>query len=160
MKPALGLVAALVLCGPRPARAADALTARPSLKGVTAFRVVVEQLGPKAEKTAGLRREDLQAQVESRLAHAGVAVSGNAPALLYLNVAIVCDGITCAYNVALEVQQKVRLEQRPEGGTLLASTWSTGTTGITGRRAQGIRERVREQVDQFLEAYRTVNPET
>ena len=134
------------------------MTARPSLTGITAFRVVVEQLGPKVKTTAGLRREDLQAHVESRLAHAGVAVSGDAAALLYLNVAVACNGITCAYNVALEVQQKVRLEQRPEAGTLLAATWSTGTTGITGRRAQGIRERVREQVDRFVEAYRTVNP--
>ena len=99
-------MAALVLCVPRPVAAGDALTARPSLKGIGAFRVIVEQLGPKVEKTAGLRREDLQADVESRLAHAGVAMSGDAPALLDLNVAVVCNGITCAYNVALEVQQK------------------------------------------------------
>lgn len=79
-----------------PALAAEALTARPSLKGIPAFRVVVEQLGPKVEKTAGLRREDLQAHVESRLANAGIAVSGDAAALLYLNVAVACNAITCA----------------------------------------------------------------
>ena len=41
--------------------------------------MVVEQLGPNVERTAGLRREDLQAHEESRLAQAGVAISAHAP---------------------------------------------------------------------------------
>jgi hypothetical protein len=152
------LAAVLASVGPPSAGPGDALTARPSLRGIPAFRVVVEQLGPRVEKAAGLRREDLQAHVESRLARAGVSVSADAPALLYVNVAVACNGLTCAYTVALEVQQKVRLDGRPEAGPFVASTWSTGTTGIAGRRVEGLRDRVREQVDRFLEAYRGVNP--
>ena len=119
---------------------------------------MVEELGAKAERTAGLRRDDLQAHVESRLARAGIKVSPQAPAILYLNVALACNGVTCAYTVALEVQQKVRLAERPSAGTMFAATWSTGATGITGRRAEGLRDRVREQADRFVEAYRSVNP--
>lgn len=152
------MIVVMALAGAPGASAGDALTDRPSLLGVPAFRVVVEQLGPGVERTAGLRREDLQAHVESRLARAGIGVAADAPAILYLNVAMACNGVSCAYTVALEAQQKVRLEQRPAAGPLFATTWSTGATGITGRRAQGLRDRVREQADRFVEAYRSVNP--
>ena len=42
------------------------------LKGLTSFRVLVEQLGPKVEKEGVLSREVLQADVESRLAAAEI----------------------------------------------------------------------------------------
>ena len=148
---------AIVTFAATPAGAGDEISGRPSLAGIPSFRVVVEQLAPGIEKTAALRRDDLQAHVESRLVHAGIAVSRDAAALLYVNVAVVCNALTCAYNIALEVQQKVRVDRMPEPPPLLASTWSTGATGIAGGRAEGLRERVREQVDRFVAAYRSVN---
>ena len=150
--------AALLLSGAQAAIAADSEAARPSLRGLTAFRVLVEQLGPKVEREGVLSREVLQADVESRLAAAGIAVTKDAPALLYANVAVVCDRQNCAFNAALEVQQRVRLEHRPQAGSLIAPTWSTGVTGLVARRPGLIRQNLREQVDQFIAAYRAANP--
>ena len=151
-------LAALALAWPQPPAASDSESARPSLKGIAAFRVVVEQLGTKVEKQTALRRDDLQADVEARLAKAGIPVSKDAQALLYANVAVVCDRINCAFNIALEVQQRVRLELRPRAGTLIAPTWSTGVTGLVARRTDLIRQNLRDQVDQFVTAYRSANP--
>ena len=151
----LGMLAAAVW--PLPA-AADTTSGRPSLSGLTRFRVVVERLGPNVEKMAGLRQEDLRADVEAQLAGAGIGIAPDADALLYLNLAVACNELVCAFNVALEVQQKVQLERRPGVGTLLAPTWSTGTTGLSSRRPDLFRARVREELARFVEAYRAVNP--
>ncbi len=115
-------------------QAKDSNLSRPSLKGLAAFHVVIEELGPKIE-AKGLTQQQLQSDVELRLRQAGMAVSSDAPALLYANIAIVCNELVCAYNINLEVQQAVRLVIHPESGTLVASTWNTGATGLTGRRA-------------------------
>ena len=151
-------VAVAALAAAAPAFSADALTAEASLSGVPAFRVVVERLPPGIEESLRLRRDELQAIVEARLARASIAVAQDAPALLYVNVAAVCDRLSCAFNVAVEVQQPVRLEARPAAGPLVAVTWSTGSTGIAARRPSAIRVRVREQADAFVEAYRAANP--
>jgi hypothetical protein len=152
------MVAALAGGAPRAAGAGDAASDRASLAGIRAFRVVVERLPPETEKAAGLRRDDLQAHLESSLARAGIGVAGDAAAILYLNVALACNGISCAYTIGLEVQQQVRLERRPAAAPAFAATWSTGSTGLTGRRAQGLRDRVRDEADRFAAAYRSVNP--
>jgi hypothetical protein len=52
----------------------------------------------------------------------------------------------------------VGLELRPRAGTLIAPTWSTGVTGLVGRRTDLIRQNLRDQVDQFVTAYRSANP--
>ena len=122
-----------------------------------AFHVVVERLAPKIEE-AGLTQAQLQSDVQSRLEEAGVPLSKEAPVLLYANVAVVCRELVCAYNVNLEVQQPVHPVLHPEAGPLLATTWNTGTTGLTDRRLRSIPERVREQVDQFVKAYLAANP--
>ncbi len=137
-------------------QASDSKLSRSSLKGLVAFNVVVEQLGPRIEGK-GLTQQQLQTDVELRLRQAVVTVSSDAPALLYANIAIVCDELVCAYNINLEVQQAVRLMVHPESGILLAATWKTGTTGLLGHRLQSIRDRLRDQVDQFLKAYVAAN---
>ena len=139
-------------------QARDSNLSQPSLKGLAAFNVVVEQLGPKIEGK-GLTRQQLQTDLELRLRQAGVTVSSDARALLYANIAIVCNELVCAYNIDLEVQQAVRLSASPESATLLAATWKTGTTGLLlGRRLQLVRDGLTVQIDQFLNAYRTANP--
>jgi hypothetical protein len=141
-----------------PEGGARASASRPSpLKGLQAFHVVVERLAPKIEE-AGLTQAQLQSDVQSRLEEAGVPLSKEAPVLLYANVAVVCRELVCAYNVNLEVQQPVHPVLHPEAGPLLATTWNTGTTGLTDRRLRSIRDRVREQVDQFVKAYLAANP--
>lgn len=128
------------------------------MQGLTGVRVLVEHLGPKIEKEGILSREVLQADVEAKLAEAGIAVTKDAPALLYANVAVVCDRQSCAFNIALEVQQRVRLELRPQSGAVVAATWSTGVTGLVARRPGLIRRNLRDQVDQFVAAFRAANP--
>jgi hypothetical protein len=152
------LLPVLALSSGQAAAVADAEATRASLGGLTVFRVVVEQLGSQVEKDGTPRRKDLQADVEARLAQAGIRVSKDAAAVLYVNVAVVCHGPSCAFNVALEVQQRVRLEQRPRAGTLIAPTWRTGITGLSGRQPDLIRQNLHDQVDQFVAAYRAANP--
>jgi hypothetical protein len=145
--------------GAQSAPAADSEASRTSLTGLTAFRVLVEKLGSAVEKEAMLKREDLQADVEARLAQAGIRVSKDAAALLYANITVVCHGPSCAFNIVLEVQQKVRLEHRPRASSLTAPTWRTGVTGLVGRQPDLIRQNLRDQVHQFVAAYRAANPE-
>jgi hypothetical protein len=152
------LVAALALGCAQSAPAAEPEAARRTLKGLTAFRVVVEKLGSTVENEGALQREALEADVEARLAQAGIPVSEDAPALLYASLAVVCHGSSCAFNIALEVQQRVRLAARPRAGTLVAPTWRTGLTGLVGRQPELIRQRLRDQVDQLVAAYRAANP--
>lgn len=128
-----------------------------SLKGLVAFNVVVEQLGPKIEGK-GLTREQLQTDLELRLREAGVTISKNAPALLYANVAVVCKELVCAYNINLEVQQAVRLSHAPASAPVLATTWKSGTTGLLlGDTLQVVRQGLSGQASQFLKAYVIAN---
>jgi hypothetical protein len=156
LRPTLIPAALLAVVSAVPASASDEESARASLKGIPAFRVVVEQFGSKVEKRDALKSDDLQAEVERQLVRAGVPVSKSAAAVLYANVAVVC-GEDCAYTVTLEVQQRVRLE-RERSTSLLAPTWSTRGTGLVARRSRRIRQNLRDQVDQFVAAYRAVNP--
>jgi len=150
---------AVALCGPHALQAGDTDSARSSLQGIPAFRVLVEKLGAKIEKEGILNRDVLQADVEARLAGAGIKVTKDATALLYANLAVVCDRQSCAFNIAIEVQQAVLLERRPRASTLVAPTWRTAVTGLVGRRPGLIRQNLRDQVDQFVAAYRFANPQ-
>lgn len=154
------LPAVMTLCAAVASPASDKKESTPpSLKGIPAFRVVVDLVGSKADRGDTLKPQDLQADVEGQLAQAGIRVSKDADATLYANVAVVCGRVEwCAFNVALEVQQRVWLERRPRGGTLVAPTWSTGITGLVARRTHVIRQNLRDQVDQFIEAYHVSNP--
>ena len=151
------LIAVLAFGWPAVSTASDGEATRRSLKGIPAFRVVVEQVGSNVQKRSALKVENLQADVEQQLARADIPVSKSADAVLYANVTVVC-GEDCAFNVTVEVQQRVRLERRTKVGPLLAPTWSTRGTGLVARRSSVIRESLREQVDQFVAAYRAANP--
>ena len=142
--------------------AAIALAAAPessvaSLHGLSTVRVVVEQMGPEAERT-GVRRDALRVDVETALARAGIRTSADADAILYVNVTVACAAATCAFNVAVEAQQKVRLASRPQGPLLIAPTWSGAVTGVAGTRPGVVRRSVREQVGRFVAAWREANP--
>ena len=142
----------------RPSAGDDRASARASLEGLTEVRLVVERIPADVERRTRLRQGDVLSDVASGVARSGLAVSRDAPAILYANVAVACDAVNCAYTIALEVQQPVRLARRPQAGTLVAATWSAGTTGIAGLRASVIRRRVREQVARFVAEWRAANP--
>jgi hypothetical protein len=145
---------ALLAAAPPPAAASPADA---SLQGIPAFRVVVERLRPEIEQNLRVRRDDLQAMVEAQLGRAAIPVTRDADAILYVNVAVACSRLECAFNVAVDVQQKVRLEGRPGTAPLLAATWTAGVTAITERRPGVVRARVRDQVDRLINAYREQN---
>ena len=147
----------LVLGWPAASPASDEEATRRSLKGITAFRVVVEQFGSNVQTRSALKVETLQADVERQLARAAIPVSTSAEAVLYANVTVVC-GVDCAFNVTVEVQQRVRLERRSREDSFLAPTWSTRGAGLIARRSSLIRQSLHDQVDQFVAAYRAANP--
>ena len=146
----------LVLGWPAASPASDEEATRRSLKGIPAFRVVVEQFGSNVQTRSALKVETLQADVERQLARAAIPVSKSAEAVLYANVTVVC-GVDCAFNVTVEVQQRVRLERHSRDDSFLAPTWSTRGAGLIARRSSLIRQSLHDQVDQFIAAYRAAN---
>ncbi len=146
----------LALC-PRPSAADGRASARASLEGLAEVRLVVERIPADVERRTRLRHEEVSSDVAAGLARSGLVVSRDAAAIFYVNVAVACDAATCAYTISLEVQQPVRLLRRPQAGTLVAATWSAGTTGVAGQRASVIRRRVREQVARFVAEWREAN---
>jgi hypothetical protein len=139
---------------------------RASLAGLTGVTVVVEGMRPDAERE-GLRQSTLQTDVELKLRQAGIRVLTEAERILtpgiprlYLNVnTMLRDEIGAfAFSINLRLMQKVRLDRNPiivsEG-----TTWSTGSVGTVGvRELATVRESIRDQVDEFINAYLAANP--
>ena len=74
-----------------PASASDSDTERVSLTGLTAVSVVVEDLSAVAQKS-GLVGATLQADVERRLRQAGISVTSDADAYLYVHITVADPG--------------------------------------------------------------------
>jgi hypothetical protein len=153
-----------LLGGERPTSGDDALGTT-TLAGLAGVYVLVERL---PDSIKGLLTVDqLRTDVELRLQLAGVRVltkeeRHQAPGSpdLYLNVTAVSNAQVFAYYVSLELIQGVSLvrDRRIEGA---ATTWSA--TGIIGQsrlneRVRQIVQTVRDQVDEFVAAYLSVNP--
>src|SRR5262249_6793377 len=127
--------------------------------------VTIEDLTPEVE-SAGLLMQQLQTDVELRLRLAGIRVLTREEGLrvvgkpvLAIHVNVLLNqllGLT-VYNILVGLYQSVSLETGAVSER--ASTWSTGTTGILAMNdLSRIREKVRDQVDQFINAYLSVNP--
>ena len=147
----------------------DSPRQRATLAGLTGVGVVVEDMDPAAEKD-GLTESTLQIEVELKLRQAGIrvltsderrAAPGNP--YLYLRVGTFknaqSDMGLYAFVVNLQLMQEVRLTRNP-AITSLAITWDAeGWVGIVGsRKLSQVRERVRDVVDEFLNAYLAANP--
>jgi len=158
------LIACLLFAG---AAAFNHEVQRKTLAGLQGVRVVIEDLSPDAERD-GLSKPTLQTDVELKLRQAGITVltreTGNpAPGdpWLYLNVATVkrSTGLY-AFNVYLKLNQDVRLTRAPST-MMSAVTWDAlGTVGIVGSEpfSSTVRGVVKDQVDQFINAYLAANP--
>jgi hypothetical protein len=124
--------------------------------------VLVESLKP-AVKQAGLSRGQLVTDVELRLRSSGIKVltetqchlTPGAPCL-YLNVNAIPDGGDFVYSICLELAQRVRLDRSPSAGVFVAPTWHTGEVGPDD--VNGIRQAVRDRVDDFANDFLSVNP--
>jgi hypothetical protein len=139
---------------------------RQSLVGLKGVALLVEELGAEAEK-AGLSRSTFQTDVELKLRQAGIRIlsveeqitTPGAP-YLYLNVNVLKLQSGYVYDAGLFLRQSVFLAPAPKTLILAATTWQAlGVTGTIGPNNLGrIREKVKDLVDQFLNAYLAANP--
>lgn len=140
-------------------QADDSKPSRATLGGLSTVSVIVDS--PDSAKLLGLTPDTIQTDVELKLRLAGVRVVTPAEILqvpgspfVYVSV-VVADDARAAY-VSFELAQNARLERN----AMLAQaveTWSI--RGLTSNPSgQGVRDRIKGLVDQFLNAWLSVNP--
>lgn len=144
------------------AAAADSQIERASLAGLTTISVVVEALAPIAEKN-GLTTAALQTDVERRLRQAGINVTPDADAYLYVHITVADPGpsLPLPYIVDVSLMQEVTLPRGLKTRTpLQCPTWSLNRLGMSSadRVRTPVTDRVTEFVDQFIRAFQSVNP--
>lgn len=147
---------------PVTATAADSAIERATLAGLTTISVVVEGLPPIAEKN-GLTTAALQADVQRRLRQAGISLIEDADAYLYVHVTVADAGasLPLPYVVDVSLMQEVTLPRGIKTRTpLQCPTWGLNRLGLVGPTLVrgAVTDRVTEFVDQFIAAYRSVNP--
>ena len=144
------------------ASASDSAIERISLTGLTTLSVVVEDLAAVAEKS-GLTRATLESDAQRRLQQAGISVTPDADAYLYIHVIVADAGssLPLPYVIDVALMQEVTLPRGLKTRTpLQCHTWWVNSLGLTGpdRLRAAVGDRVNEFVDQFIRAYRSVNP--
>jgi hypothetical protein len=140
-----------------------------SLKGIQGLQIVIESIGSEVED-AGLLRADIQTDVELRLRLAGIKVltiedSAKQPGSpwLYVNAHVMLAKDTpfqglVVYSIDCELIQTVTLA-RSGSREASATTWHTGSLGYVGRNnLRKIRDSTKDLVDDFINAYLSVNP--
>jgi hypothetical protein len=158
----IGTIAGIVVCLAVPASAADSQDERASLAGLKAISIVVEEVSP-AAAPSGLTTNILQTDVERRVKAAGIPVTPDADAYLYVHVSIADAGssLPLPYFVSVSLMQEVTLPRGIKTRTpLQVPTWSLERIGLasTGVLRVNVVGRVDEFVDQFIKAYQSVNP--
>jgi len=139
---------------------------RESLRDLEGVRVVVEDLSPAIE-AKGFSKESLRKSVEAKLDQAGIHVmnAGEFPVGdPFLDVRITATKeaaklIGC--NVEVKFVQIVFLRRNPSFTFNLAETWrAAGHMEIVPsvRLGESIRKELSDQLDQFITAFRAVNP--
>jgi hypothetical protein len=162
MRALMAFVVAGLLAVPARVAASDSQVERASLTGLAVLSVVVEDLGPLVGKL-GLATEALQGDVERRLRQAGLSVTPDADAYLYVHVTVADPGasLPLPYVVDVSLMQEVTLPRGVKTRTpLQCPTWSVNRLGLaTSDRLRALLSaRINEFVDQFVAAYRSVNP--
>jgi hypothetical protein len=133
---------------------------RKSLKGIDAVEVLVEDL-PDGAKVLGLTRESIQTDVELKLRLAGMRVVSQQEDLklpgmpdVHVMVAVTQDG-TASF-ISVELRQNAMLARSGEIA-FNVTTWDSMWIG-SNMTAQSIREKIKDKVDEFLNAWLSVNP--
>ena len=157
------MVAVLTVAMGRPAMGVDTEYSRATLKGIEGMQVLVEDF-TEGEKNAGFDSRIFQTDVELKLRLAGIKVLTSAERLttpgtpyLYLNVNPL-DSKTrnppFSYSIGLEFYQVVLLARDPDISAH-ATTWSVGSIG--NGALPYIRDWVKDHMDQFINAWLSVN---
>jgi hypothetical protein len=146
------------------ATAQDADVSRQSLKGLKGVQVLVESLEAEVEQ-GGLTKTSIQTDVELKLRQAGITVLTAAESMaapgspyLYINVNTQ-GGPLYAFSIRVELKQSVRLDRDPSIEVYGVATWSAESVGTVGQdHLRDIRGPIKDYVDQFVNAYLSVNP--
>jgi hypothetical protein len=144
--------------------AIDTEHTRATLRGIEGVHVIVERLQPESERY-GLNSQQLQTDVELQLRQAGIRVLTkeelfaipSAP-WLYINVNVQprSEGLA-AYSIGVVLNQRASLKS--DGSLASVATWSSGEVGSVGSaHLSTIRDVVKDQVNQFVNAYLSVHP--
>jgi hypothetical protein len=137
----------------------DQVTNR-TLKGISAVYVLVGYL-PDGAKTLGLTTEAIQTDVELKLRLAGMRVVTDEehtklPGMPYLYIFLNLMDRAQAGCIQVELHQNALLDANNEQA-FAVNTWSTGFV-LANPTAQVIRDRIKDKVDEFLNAWLSVNP--
>jgi hypothetical protein len=150
----------LLIAAPCALAANDSPDERASLKGLGAISLVVEDTGAAAQKY-GLTAMRLQNEIQERLQRSGISVRQDADPYLYVQVTVVDPGgaLPLAYSIQVSLVQEVALP-RGLNAHFQGPTWWQRSIGMSGgdRVSQSVSGRAQEFVDQFINAYRSVNP--
>ena len=153
------LVLGLAL-SPRGAAPSDAPLDRATLRGLKTVKAVVDSADGVAMQAAGLTPAKLAAQIEQRLAKAGIPVDPKAIEFVGLRITFAHARKTdYALGVTLGMYQNVTLTRDPAVKTM-AETWSGDSILLVPPRllAEAVANTVDQLTDQFIAAYRSTNP--
>jgi hypothetical protein len=153
-----------------PAHAFDADVSRETLKGLTGFYVLIEELNPNIAKYASVQKnnistQQLRSQVENRLRAAGIRVLSwdemmKTPERPMLYVAVNTheyEKFWYAYDIRVQVRQLATLVSRPEK-PVSAATWSVNMTGVMNiGQLQTLYDSLALLLDRFIQAYMAMN---
>ncbi len=135
-----------------------------TLKGVSGVYVLVESFDEDAQR-AGFDKQTFQTDVELKLRLAGIKVQTRkewfatpGSPYLYLKVSSLHEqrGEKAAFNISLELVEQAWLVRNPTK-RVFATTQSGGSVGYGG--LQYARDSVKYVVDQFINAWLSVNPQ-
>lgn len=143
---------------------------RSTLKGVQGMGIFIENVNPDIEKD-GLTRDQIRKDVERTLQTAGINILSEeersqeiGSPYLYVNVHMIKMSEEEYYicNIYVGFRQDATLVRNPDVTTESVSfipsvaTWSIGTLGISSE-LNDIQDSIKEQIDKFIDAYRSVN---
>jgi hypothetical protein len=133
-----------------------------TLKGFDTLRVEVEQLAPDLEK-AGITREQIQTDIETKLRQAGIKVKGAGETIapyvvLYVSVNSIDNGVGgFAVSITSRLNQIVILD-RDKSVASVSGTWeSRSIVSVIKDKVQAIRNFVNVQTDAFIKDYLKAN---
>jgi hypothetical protein len=145
--------------------ASDSKAARQSLKGLTGFAVIVEDVGSK--KTAGVEPDKIKTNVEAKLKAAGIKILSAEEAAKAAgdpHLSINLDSVTgkddtVSFELTIAVFQSCILARDASMKVPACNTWSRGKVGRANSGIPAfIDQQVASEVDAFLKAYAEVNP--
>lgn len=133
---------------------------RATLKGITAVCVVVLDIPMDSAKVLGLSKDTIQTDVELKLRLAGMHVVTveeviKSPGGPFVSVQVNLTPNAQAASIEVELDQGASLKRTAE--LAYVRTWGTGVL-LANPSPQIIRDKVNDRVDQFLNAWLSVNP--